>query len=154
MKFVFDCLESFLYLPRKFSPCAGYFPSGQQPNSADAHSAKTIHWIKSIIPAGKAFLTLPKYFWARFCQNLLTCLLPLFQPFYDVPLFQIQRILGGILKCHITAKTWILKTRRLFRAIHRVGRVLSFFFSRWNWDSPNTWPARECSPPLWLRGYI
>jgi hypothetical protein len=42
MKFSLRCLESFLYQPRKFSPCAGYFPSGQQPNSADAHSAKTI----------------------------------------------------------------------------------------------------------------
>jgi hypothetical protein len=29
----------------------------------------------------------------------------------------------------------------------RVGRVLSFFSSRWNWDSPNLSPARECAPP-------
>jgi hypothetical protein len=29
---------------------------------------------------------------------------------------------------------------------HRVGRVLSFLSSRWNWDSPNPSPARECAP--------
>jgi hypothetical protein len=35
---------------------------------------------------------------------------------------------------------------------HRVGRVLSFFSSRRNWDSPNPSPARECvpPPPLWF----
>jgi hypothetical protein len=31
--------------------------------------------------------------------------------------------------------------------IHRVGRVLSFFSSRQNWDSPNPSPAGECAPP-------
>jgi hypothetical protein len=30
---------------------------------------------------------------------------------------------------------------------HRVGRVLSLFSSRWNWDSPNPSPAGECAPP-------
>jgi hypothetical protein len=30
---------------------------------------------------------------------------------------------------------------------HRVGRVLSFFSSRRNWDSPNPSPAGECSAP-------
>ncbi len=30
--------------------------------------------------------------------------------------------------------------------MHRVGRVLSFFSSRRNWDSPNPSPAGECSP--------
>jgi hypothetical protein len=30
---------------------------------------------------------------------------------------------------------------------HRVGRVLSFFSSRRNWDSPNPSPAGENSPP-------
>ncbi len=30
---------------------------------------------------------------------------------------------------------------------HRVGRVLSFFSSRRNWDSPNPSPAGECVPP-------
>jgi hypothetical protein len=30
---------------------------------------------------------------------------------------------------------------------HRVGRVLSFFFSRRNWDSPTLSPAGECAPP-------
>ncbi len=29
---------------------------------------------------------------------------------------------------------------------HRVGRVLSFFSSRRNWDSPNPSPAGECAP--------
>ncbi len=35
---------------------------------------------------------------------------------------------------------------------HRVGRVLSFFSSRWNWDSPNPSPARECAPHPLVRG--
>jgi hypothetical protein len=35
----------------------------------------------------------------------------------------------------------------LFRIGHRVGRVLSFFSSRRNWDSPNPSPAGECAPP-------
>ncbi len=36
---------------------------------------------------------------------------------------------------------------------HRVGRVLSFFSSRRNWDSPNLSPAGECAPPLpWFWG--
>jgi hypothetical protein len=30
---------------------------------------------------------------------------------------------------------------------HRVGRVLSFFSSRQNWDSPNPLPAGESAPP-------
>ncbi len=41
------------------------------------------------------------------------------------------------------------------RVKHRVGRVLSFFSNRRNWDSPNPSPAGECSPPpppLWFRG--
>jgi hypothetical protein len=32
--------------------------------------------------------------------------------------------------------------------MHRVGRVISFFSSRRNWDSPNPSPAGECAPPL------
>ncbi len=37
---------------------------------------------------------------------------------------------------------------------HRVGRVLSFLSSRWNWDSPTSSPAGECAPPFgfWGRG--
>ncbi len=35
---------------------------------------------------------------------------------------------------------------------HRVGRVLSFFFSRRNWNSPNPSPAGECAFPLWFWG--
>jgi hypothetical protein len=34
----------------------------------------------------------------------------------------------------------------------RVGRVLSFFSSRRNWDSPNPSPAGECAPPPVLGG--
>ncbi len=40
---------------------------------------------------------------------------------------------------------------------HRVGRVLSFFSSRRNWDSPNPTPACECAPPpfgSWGRGTL
>ncbi len=35
---------------------------------------------------------------------------------------------------------------------HRVGRVLRFFSSRRNWDSPNPLPASECGPPPALGG--
>jgi len=35
---------------------------------------------------------------------------------------------------------------------HRVDRVLSFFSSRWNWDSPIPSPAGECALPLVLGG--
>jgi hypothetical protein len=31
---------------------------------------------------------------------------------------------------------------------HRVGRVKSFFSSRWNWDSTNSLLVCECTPPL------
>ncbi len=34
----------------------------------------------------------------------------------------------------------------------RVGRVLSFFCSRRNWDSPTPSPAGECAPTLWFGG--
>ncbi len=34
---------------------------------------------------------------------------------------------------------------------HRVGRVLSFFSCRRNWDSPNPSPAGEYFPLLWYR---
>jgi hypothetical protein len=34
----------------------------------------------------------------------------------------------------------------LLSLIHRVGRELSFFSSRRNWDSPNPSPAGECAP--------
>ncbi len=37
-------------------------------------------------------------------------------------------------------------TKKLACHIHGVGRVLSFFSSRRNWDSPNPSPAGECSP--------
>jgi hypothetical protein len=36
--------------------------------------------------------------------------------------------------------------------LHRVGRVLSFFSRRRNWDSPNPSPAGECAPPPLVRG--
>ncbi len=35
---------------------------------------------------------------------------------------------------------------------HKVGKVLSIFSSRRNWDSPNPSPAGECAPLLWFRG--
>jgi hypothetical protein len=35
---------------------------------------------------------------------------------------------------------------------HRVGRVLSFFSSRRNWDYPNPLLASECAPPPALGG--
>jgi hypothetical protein len=41
------------------------------------------------------------------------------------------------------------------RWVHRVGRVLSFFSTRWNWDSPTPLAAGECAPPpptLWSGG--
>jgi hypothetical protein len=36
--------------------------------------------------------------------------------------------------------------------LHRAGRVLSFFSSRRNWDSPNPSPAGERAPPYLVRG--
>ncbi len=36
---------------------------------------------------------------------------------------------------------------------HRVGRVLSFFSSRRNWDSPNPSPAGKCAPPFGTGGW-
>jgi hypothetical protein len=39
----------------------------------------------------------------------------------------------------------------LLRRCHRVGRVLSFFSSRRNWNSPLT-RRRVCPPPLWYWG--
>ncbi len=35
---------------------------------------------------------------------------------------------------------------------HRIDRVLGFYFSRPNWDSPAPSPAGEVVPPLWFRG--
>ncbi len=41
---------------------------------------------------------------------------------------------------------------------HRVGRVLSLFSSRRNWNSPNPSPAGECAPPpfppVWGEGTL
>jgi hypothetical protein len=37
--------------------------------------------------------------------------------------------------------------------MHRVGRVLSFFSSRWNWDSPTPSPAGECASPRFWGGH-
>ncbi len=42
---------------------------------------------------------------------------------------------------------WTPFTYFLLSTYQRVGRVLSFFSSRWNWDSPNPSPASECTPP-------
>jgi hypothetical protein len=35
----------------------------------------------------------------------------------------------------------------IYSLFHRVGRVLSFFSSRRNWDSPTPLAAGECAPP-------
>jgi hypothetical protein len=45
-------------------------------------------------------------------------------------------------------KKWILHA-------HRVGRVLSFFLCRRNWDSPTPLAAGECAPPprVWGEGH-
>ncbi len=49
--------------------------------------------------------------------------------------------------------TWIWHLLRYTNP--RVGRVLSFFFSRPNWDSPNPSPAGECAPlpRFWGEGH-
>jgi hypothetical protein len=43
----------------------------------------------------------------------------------------------------------------VYTAHHRVGRVISFFSSRRNWDSPNPSSAGECatSPRFWGEGH-
>ncbi len=42
---------------------------------------------------------------------------------------------------------------RMFRDTHRVGRILSIFSNRQNWNSPTRSPAGECVPPsLRFRG--
>ncbi len=39
-------------------------------------------------------------------------------------------------------------------SVHRVGRVLNFFSSRRNWDSPNPSPGGECAHPrFWGEGH-
>jgi hypothetical protein len=38
--------------------------------------------------------------------------------------------------------------------VYRIGRVLSFFSSRQNWESPNPSPAGECSPGSGGRGTL
>jgi hypothetical protein len=53
---------------------------------------------------------------------------PPFHLFYPPPLPQLLLLTKGTSTC-------------------RVGRVLSFFSSRRNWDSPNPSPAGECAPP-------
>jgi hypothetical protein len=40
----------------------------------------------------------------------------------------------------------------MYYSEHKIGRVLSFFFSRQNWDSPTPSPAGECAPPPWSGG--
>ncbi len=40
----------------------------------------------------------------------------------------------------------------LYYCTHRVGRVISFFTSRRNWDSPTPHPQASVPPPLWFRG--
>jgi hypothetical protein len=45
----------------------------------------------------------------------------------------------------MTTKT--LGFHYVYKKFHRVGRVLSFFSSSRNYDSPNLSPAGECAPP-------
>jgi hypothetical protein len=48
------------------------------------------------------------------------------------------------LKSNPTPSPLLLPLR--LHSTHRAGRVLRFFSSRWNWDSPNPSPAHECAP--------
>ncbi len=41
----------------------------------------------------------------------------------------------------------LLENFQIHSTVHRVYRVLSFFSSLRNWDSPNPSPAGECAPP-------
>jgi len=43
---------------------------------------------------------------------------------------------------------------KIISSLHRVGRVLSLFSSRRNWDSPNPSPAGECPPGSRGRGTL
>ncbi len=55
-----------------------------------------------------------------------------------------------LLRCWYMSKVRPLPVRStisLKDALYRVGRVVSFFSSRRNWDSPNPSPAGECEPP-------
>jgi hypothetical protein len=55
-----------------------------------------------------------------------------------------------------TAMNRNLREKVFIGSRHRVGRVLSFFSSRRNWDSPTPSPAGECAPSPWSggRGHI
>jgi hypothetical protein len=44
------------------------------------------------------------------------------------------------------------KTQLKLGFCHKVDRVLGFFSSRPNWESPTPSPAGECGPPLWFGG--
>jgi hypothetical protein len=55
--------------------------------------------------------------------------------------------LGVHTDCVCSLDTFYYDAISAIRMQHRVGRVLSFFSSRRNCDSPNPSPAGECAPP-------
>jgi hypothetical protein len=50
-------------------------------------------------------------------------------------------------RVHVSVKVYVSMYQN-----HRVGRVLSFFFSCRNWDSPTPLAAGECAPHPLVRG--
>ncbi len=64
------------------------------------------------------------------------------------------RIRGGYAECQCLT-SWNIRINSAYtfkRWEHRVGRVLSFFSSRRNWDSPTPHPQASAPPPLWFQG--
>jgi hypothetical protein len=53
---------------------------------------------------------------------------------------------------HTTSRAFHISGQLTILLDHRVGRVLRFFSSRRDWDSPNPSPAGECAPPPLVRG--
>jgi len=62
----------------------------------------------------------------------------------------VRNLLSNWLFCYYV--TFCILAKYSVHQDHRVGRVLSLFSSRWNWDSPNPSPARVCPPPPCYRG--
>jgi hypothetical protein len=58
---------------------------------------------------------------------------------------------GPVFHPHVDPLTHQLNVKQV-RVDHRVGRVLSFFSSRRNWDSPTPRPQASVPSPLWLGG--
>jgi hypothetical protein len=53
---------------------------------------------------------------------------------------------------HTTSRAFHISGQLTILLDHRVGRVLRFFSSRRNWDSPNPSPEGECAPTSLVRG--